>query len=227
MKNLSFLIALIVLFNINTYAQEKETRNLASFSGIKAAEGIDVYLKKGNKPEARVEATGTSVNNVLTEVSGGYLKIHMREGNYRSKSIKVYVTYVNLDKLIASSGANIFTEDVIKSGSIVISSSSGADVEAKVDCDELTLEASSGGDIVVEGRAKKLTASASSAGDIDAYRVEAEVGVAKASSGAGVKLNVTEAITANASSGGSIRYRGSPSKTNTNSSSGGSVKKSN
>jgi hypothetical protein len=47
------------------------------------------------------------------------------------------------------------------------------------------------------------------------------------SSAGSVKVNVADALVANASSGGSIRYRGNPSKSITNSSSGGSVKKSN
>lgn len=224
MRSLLLISALILPLWI--LAQNTEMRDLSSFTGVKAAEGIDVYLKKGSKHTALVETSGVSTNRVLTDVSGGYLRVHMAEGGYKSKSVKVYVTYVELEKLIASSGANIFTEDVIKSKSIFISSSSGADVEVSVDCDDLKLEASSGGDIVVEGKAKRVEASASSAGDIDAYALEAEIGIGRASSAGGVKLSVSKEIQANASSGGSIRYRGNPVKANTNSSSGGSVKKS-
>jgi hypothetical protein len=41
-----------------------------------------------------------------------------------------------------------------------------------------------------------------------------------------MKVSVQSSFVANASSGGSIRYRGNPGKSITNSSSGGSVKKS-
>jgi hypothetical protein len=225
MKNL--IVVCLILFSISAKAQDQETRNLSSFTGIKAAEGVDVYLKKGSQHQARIETTGTSTANVLTEVSGGYLKIHMKEGSYRSRTVKVYVSYVDLDKIIASSGANIFTEDVIKSDNIYLSASSGADIEAKVNCNEAKLEVSSGADILVEGKAKRTVATASSGGSIDAYSLDAEVGVGRASSAGSIKLSISKEIEANASSGGSIRYRGNPGKANTNSSSGGSVKKSN
>jgi hypothetical protein len=225
MKN--YIIIFFFLLCFQSVAQNQETRNLSSFTGIKAAEGIDVYLKKGNKHVAVIETSGTSTNQVITEVSGGYLKVHMKEGSYRARTVKVYVTYIELDKLVASSGANIFSEDIIKSGSMYISVSSGADIEAKVDCNEIKLEASSGGDILIEGKTKKASASASSGGSIDAYSLESESGYGRASSAGSVKLNVSNEIEANASSGGSIRYRGNPVKANTNSSSGGSVKKTN
>ena len=81
-------------------AQQSEVRNVESFKGVKAGEAIDVYLKKGDKESIKVDATGTNLSNVITEISGSYLKIHMRDGNYRgSRNVKVYVTYVNLDKI--------------------------------------------------------------------------------------------------------------------------------
>src|SRR3982750_766321 len=73
-------------------AQQTETRSIGSFTGVKAAEGIDVYLKKGEKESARVEVTGTNLSNVITEISGSYLKIHMRDGNFKGRvDAKVYV----------------------------------------------------------------------------------------------------------------------------------------
>ncbi len=103
MKNLPAIILLVVAPWVAS-AQESQTRNIGSFTGVKVAQGIDVYLKKGDKESARVEVTGTSADNILTEVSGSYLKVHMRDGNHRGNiDAKVYVTYVKLSKLSASS----------------------------------------------------------------------------------------------------------------------------
>ena len=89
MKNLLSFV-LILSTTICIWAQEKQTRSVGSFSGVKVAEGIDVYLTKGDKESARVEVTGTSVENVITEVSGSYLKVHMRDGNYRGHVSRKY-----------------------------------------------------------------------------------------------------------------------------------------
>lgn len=208
-------------------AQESETRAIDSFRGIKSSEAIDVYLKKGAKESVKVEVTGTKLSNIITEVSGTYLKIHMREGSYKNRSVKVYVTYVTLDKISASSASNVFSEDPIKSGVFKIDISSAASVEVKLDVDDLSVDASSAGDAVLEGRTNSLSIEVNSAGDVDAYGLESGVVRASANSGGSAKVSVTKELEAEANSGGSIRYRGSPTKTNTDSNSGGSVKKSN
>jgi hypothetical protein len=106
MKNLLFI--LFVFAASTLWAQETQTRNVAAFSGVKVAENIDVYLKKGTKESVKVEVTGTALSHVITEVSGSYLKVHMAEGRYIGKiTVKVYVTYVKVDKLSASSGRKL------------------------------------------------------------------------------------------------------------------------
>ncbi|MBX2894598.1 MAG: DUF2807 domain-containing protein [Cyclobacteriaceae bacterium] len=221
-----FLIAsFVVLMALVVGAQPGEVRSVGSFNGVKAGEAIDVYLKKGDKESVRVVVSGTDASNVLTEVAGGYLRIHMRDGRHKNKSVKVYVTYINLTKIHASSAANIFSEGVIKTGRLDVSASSAASIEISIDVGSISAEASSAGDVVLEGKAKNLDVDVSSAGEVDAYSLDAEVVQAGASSAGTAKFSVSKELLARASSGGSIRYRGSPEKTNTNSSSGGSVKK--
>ncbi|HCM76553.1 MAG TPA: hypothetical protein DIS90_09240 [Cytophagales bacterium] len=220
-------IGLLLLLVRPVSAQESETRSIGSFSGIKSAEAVDVYLKKGDKESVRVEVSGTRLSDVITEISGSYLKIHMESGNYRRSNVKVYVTYVNLNKIYASSASNVFSEGTIKAPSIDINTSSAATVEVSVDVNELKADVSSAGDIVLEGTAKVLQVEASSAGDIDAYRLDSESVYARASSAGSIKVTATKSLDARATSGGDVRYRGNPMKTNTDSSSGGSVKKSN
>lgn len=226
MKKLLTLICFLLVASWAT-AQQSETRNVGTFRGIKAAEAIDVYLKKGDKELVRVEATGVKLSDVLTEVSGSYLKIHMDDGSYRNKNVKVYVTYVALEKISVSSAANVFSDGTIKANNMDVSASSAGSVEISLEANTVSVDVSSAGDIVVEGKAKSLEVEASSAGDLDAYNFECESATANVSSAGSAKLAVTKEIDAHASSGGSIRYRGNPTRSNTNSSSGGSVKKSN
>jgi len=209
-------------------AQQSEVRQIASFQGVRVSEAIDVYLKKGDKESVKVEVTGTDLSNVLTEVNGTTLKIHMRNRNFRGRnSVKVYVTFTRLEKLSASSAANLFSTDPIKSDRLEISVSSAGSVEAKLESESVSVSTSSAGKTVLEGKTKSLEIEASSAGDIDAYNLESENVNVSVSSAGSAKISVSKELEAHASSGGSIRYRGNPLKTNTDSSSGGSVKKTN
>jgi hypothetical protein len=221
------IIVLFVLVAFGAIAQQSETRQVGSFRGIRVGEAIDVYIKKGDKESVKVEVENVSLSDVLTEVAGSNLRIHMRDGNYRGKRVvKVYVTYVGIERISASSASSVFSEGTVKAGSLDITAASAANVELSVDADNVTVDVASAGDITLEGKAKSLSVEASSAGSVDAYNLECERVDAVVSSAGSAKVNVTKSLNAEASSGGSIRYRGNPTNTNTDSSSGGSVKRS-
>jgi len=227
MKTVVALVVLVYALS-PVLAQQVETRKVGSFSGVRSSEGVDVYLKHGDTEEVRVEVTGTDPGNVITEISGSYLKVHMRDGGrFRSVDATVYVTYTTLDKLSASSAGNIFSDGVIRGRTLDLNASSAGSIEVELDVTTVNVSCSSAGDVELKGRAHKLTADASSAGEIDADELDADEVVAEASSGASIKVSVRKSLEARASSAGSIRYRGNPDRSHTNSSSGGSVKKSN
>ncbi|MTI20077.1 DUF2807 domain-containing protein [Fulvivirga sp. RKSG066] len=225
-KVLSSIIAMLLLSAV-AFAQNTETRKPGSFDEIRVAQAITVYLKSGAEEEVKVVAKGIDVEDVLTDVSGGRLKIHLAKGNHKNTDVDVYVTYKSLEGITASSASSVFSEGVIKGEELTVSVSSAADVEIEVDVEELDVNVSSSGDLEVAGKARKLDVSASSAGGVDAYDLDASVAYVRASSAGGVKVSVRDEINAEASSGGSIKYKGDPGKSQTDSSSGGSVRKSN
>lgn len=248
----SFLITLLGICVAATAFAQEETRNLSSFSEVSAHEGISVYLSEGNNESARVVINGGNVDleDVMTEVSGDRLKIHIRDRkgwNNRNVDVDVFVKYKSLRGLRASSAASIEAEDVIKAnGDFDVDVSSAGDVKAKITgIDELEVDASSAGDADLEVEADEIEANvsssggieisgiarvqdieASSSGDYEGYDLKSEEAEASASSGGSIEVNVSEKIRARASSGGSVRYEGDPKYVNADSSSGGRVKKS-
>lgn len=228
-------------------AQSEETRNLSSFTTISAHEGIDVFIKQGDKEEARVVSESHDLDEVLTEISGDRLKIHLEGNNHRNINVDVYVTYKSLRAISASSAASLtsdgtidangndFDVDVSSAGDLIatienadelsIDASSAGDAKLKVRANEIEADISSAGDIEVSGTVKKQDIEASSSGDYDGYDLESEEAEASASSGGTVKVNVSKKLDARASSGGSVRYKGNPEYLDANSSSGGSVRK--
>lgn len=223
---IGLVLAFIWVGFLQSYAQDVDTRPLKSFHEVKAGQGIDVYLKRGEEESARVEADGISAERVLTDVYSGRLRIHLEKGRYNNHSVKVYVTYKNIDGISASSASNITSLNVIEADNISLSASSAGDIEVEVRADEVDASASSAGDIELSGSVNYLEVSASSAGGVDAYDLKSNKVYARSSSGGGIKVNAKEEINARSSSGGSIRYRGNPTRSRTDSSSGGSVRKS-
>ncbi|WP_425392201.1 head GIN domain-containing protein [Ekhidna sp.] len=245
----SFLITILsILIAGVTFAQSEETRDLSSFSEISAHEGIDVYIKRGDKEEARIVSDSHDLDEVLTEVSGDRLKIHLEGNNHRNIDVEVYVTYRSINGISSSSASSLTSEgtidangsdfdvDVSSAGDVEVSidnadeltidASSAGDARLKVSCNEIEADISSAGEIEIEGSARKQDVEASSSGDYDGYELESEEADVSASSGGGIKVNVSKKLDARASSGGSVRYKGSPAYLDASSSSGGSVKKS-
>ena len=221
------LVGLFALTVNILWAQQSEVRSLNSFKAVKASQAIDVYLKKGDKESARVEASGVDLNDVATDVEGSSLRVRLKDNHsWKKINVKVYVTYVSLEKIAVTSAASVFSEGAIKSNRMDISASSAGSVEVNLECTSVTVDTSSAGEVVVEGKTTRLQLEASSAGNVDAYNLEAESVNAEVHSAGSAKISVAKELEASASSGGTIKYRGNPSRTNTHSSSGGSVKKS-
>ena len=227
MKKLFF--GLLLISSLPLVAQKSETRKIGAFKGVKVSQAIDLYLKKADKESAKVMITGGDLEDVITEVDGTTLRVKMRDtrGFFSKVDVKVYVTYVNLEKISASSASSVFSEGIIKANNMDVGVSSAANVEIAVDAASMMVDVSSAGEVVLEGKSPNLEVEVSSGGEVDAYKLESETVKASASSGGDAKISVSKDLEAHASSGADIRYRGNPSRTNTHSSSGGSVKKSN
>lgn len=223
----SGLFVCAILVTIVSWAQDTEVRNLRSFEEVQVSQGIDAYLEKGTKESVKVEVRGIPLDEVLTEVFGDRLKVHLARNRWRDYSVTVYITYVEIEEISGSSAANITVKDIVRADRLILDVSSAADIEVEVEVNELSADASSSGDIEVVGKAKYLEVDVSSAGGVDAYDLEAEMVRVDASSGASAKVYATKEIDAEASSGASVRYRGNPQKSRTDTSSGGSVRKSN
>jgi hypothetical protein len=227
MKNL--LLWVILISAIPVCAQQSEVRKIGAFKGVKVSQAIDLYLKKGDKESIKIVVTGSELSDVITEVEGTTLRVKMRDSHrfFSKVDAKVYVTYVELEKISASSASSVFSEGVIKANNLDIGVSSAANVEISLDARSVMVDVSSAGEAVLEGKTSSVELEVSSGGEVDAYKLESEIVKASASSGGDAKISVSKDLDAHASSGADIRYRGNPSKTNTHSSSGGSVKKSN
>ena len=225
MKSILLSITLSIFF-LTACGQSKETRDLSSFSSVSVGEAIEVYLEKGSSEKAVLEVRGTDPENVITKVSGSHLKIHMDEGNWRNVDVTIWVTYKEINEIKISSAAKLIAKETIKTESMEIDVSSAAKGEIALNVSDLEIDISSAANLSLYGIVNSMEVDISSAGTLKAYELECREAEIDVSSAGTAKVNVTERIDADASSGGSIRYKGGPDKVYANSSSGGSVKKS-
>ena len=232
-KLFTFIFLGLVIFQTTSALAVKEkgdrqTRQVSGFHGVTVSSGINVYLTQKSMEEVFVESESDDLDQIVTKVEGGILKITMKQRSWLNfswnhKSPKVYVSFKTLDKLEASSGSDVYSQALLKVDNLDIHASSGSDVKLELDANDVNVETSSGSDISLTGKANLLHASASSGSDIKAEEFHTKKCTASTSSGSDIKVYASEEINASASSGGDISYYGNPAVKNVSESSGGDV----
>lgn len=203
----------------------KDTRNVKSFTGVKSSAGINVYLFQGDEEKVVVETDDNLQECLITEVDGSILKCYMDCNVRHASKLNVYVNFKQLNKIKASSGSDVYGETTITSDFLDIDVSSAADVKVEVKAGTVNCDASSGADAVIKGKAEYFDGDASSGADIKAEDLKVKSCKASASSGADIRISVSDKIDAHASSGGDVIYYGNPEIEHVSESSGGDVRR--
>ena len=238
MKSLRVLIAAITILSISatTHAQFRKTvygnnkvvtkeRDIENFTGIRVSTGIDVYLKQGSREAITVEADENIQEYILTEVRGGVLNVYTEVTIREAERKRVYVTMRDVNSIRTSSAGDVFGESRIKTDRLELSASSAGNIKLEVSAKEIHADISSSGDITLTGNSDILEADLSSAGDLNAYDLEVKEADVSVSSAGDADINVSDKLTARASSAGDINYHGNPKYVDAHSSSAGGVHK--
>jgi len=229
MKQISlFLAALVIGFTALAGNSDKtEIRNVSNFKGVDVSAGIDLYITMGETESVKIVADDEIIDKIITEVKDGVLHIYVKQNSWFNWSVnetrKAYVTIRELNRIEASSGADVKSENTLKGDDLKVRVSSGAGVNVDVYYKNLDVDTSSGSDAKVTGKVKNLKASSSSGSDINAGELESVICNANASSGSDITVKVTEELYASASSGANVKYYGNPSVKDIDESSGGDV----
>jgi hypothetical protein len=193
------------------------------FIRIKASRGLEVYITKSRNVSLEVEADENLHELIETEVRDGTLVITSSKNIWEASAKKIHLSIDQINEIDVSSGAEIYSENTFSSERLSLDMSSGSQVKMDLKVEELSCSSSSGAGAKLTGRAEHFTVSSSSGSDIKAYGLATRSCVADVSSGANIKVHVTESIRASASSGGNIKYKGNPEEVSKEDNSGGNV----
>jgi Putative auto-transporter adhesin, head GIN domain len=238
MKNL-FSVVLACLFLTVGMAQNKvindqnaQVRNVKGFHGIRIANGIHLYLNQGNEEAVAVSASDPTYRDyIVTEVHNGILEIYLNKEHWNwwhdidRKKLRAYVSCKVLDELKAASGARVEVDGSIKSDELKLDFSSGANFIGTVQVSKLKAGANSGAEAEISGSATNCTVEAGSGGSLKAYDLVTDICDASTSSGASLSITVNKELSASASSGGEIHYKGTGVIREISTGSGGEVSK--
>jgi hypothetical protein len=203
----------------------KKERKTDSFTGVKVSSGIDVYLRQGDNESVVVEADENLHEYILTEVHGGVLNVYSEYNIRDAERKRVYVTMKDINSVRTTSAGDVIGESPVNADKLELSASSAGDIKLEVHAKTVNLDISSSGDMTLTGETDLLRADLSSAGDLNAYDLKSREADISVSSAGDADINVSERITARASSAGDINYKGDPKYVDAHSSSAGGIHK--
>jgi hypothetical protein len=238
MKKIFLILVITISLSGILFAQKTindpnvEKRVLSGFHGIDVATGIKLYLSAGSAETVAVSADKEEFRDkIITEVVNGILKIHYEtkpgaiNHPHETKNMRAYVSYMNLDHLNASSGANVESEGVLKSGKLDMVINTGARMNAALDITDLAIKQSTGSQIILTGHANNLYAEGSTGSKLMGEELDVNTCTVIVRTGARISIDSEKEINARASSGGQVRYKGAAVIRDSHTSMGGRVTK--
>lgn len=215
-------------------ADGPQVRPVANFHAITVGTGIELQLTAGPSQRVEVSATKASVrDHIITTVTGGVLSIHYENPDDRGysdgkqlrpeKLLRVAVTADRLTALTAESNARVRTTGNFATPDFQLDVLSDAVCQlADLTVNVLVVRQGGGSSVLIKGQAPRFDLRIISGSNFYGEKLRTDRSQVEASDGSMVRLDVREALIAEARSGASIRYSGSPAVTK-NVSTGGSI----
>jgi len=209
-----------------------EVRSVKGFTGVEVSGAIDLYLSQGKEEAVAISASNpNSLSRIKTEVRNGKLHIYFDGNGWNWKTwsnnnkIKAYITFVEIHHLEASGACNIKTVDVISSDNLKIQLSGASDFTGEVKAGKLRLDASGASNFKVSGSAENTTVDLSGACEMKAYDLKAEYAKIEATGASAVRITINKQLSAEASGGSTIFYKGAGVVRDISSSGGATIKR--
>lgn len=153
-------------------------------------------------------------SRLRAEVRDGVLRIRERGASFDDDPTRIEIRY-NTIEAIESTDARIQTADTLRGVLFDLRLAGRAELRATLDVDDLDAELTGHSEASLAGRADYLSLFAST-GIVDALGLHNRAARVNAQGGATVTLRPDERLEANVSTGGTIRYGGTPRILRTN-----------
>jgi len=227
MKRFIFpLAALLIVFLGSSFISPamatEDIRQLDSFDGIGISISADVYYIQGDKHEISIEGDDRDVEELITEVRDGFLKVKYNDWRIKRSKLTIYITSKELESVKMSGSGQFNMDKPLSSEEMELAISGSGDISfTQLKAEEVDVKISGSGDIYLEsGSAEELDVKISGSGKLmaETFKVS-ECGVSISGSG-GVKITCTDELESRISGSGKVHYHGDPRVNSTSSGSG-------
>jgi hypothetical protein len=202
----------IVLISVTliAFGQDKEERDVPSFTGVSLGISGDAYITQGSPQEVIVQAE-TNLDKIETKVKDGVLRIKTDSWSSKIKGAKIWITMPEVEALYISGSGDILAETPINSDELELKvSGSGSVNVTELTADEIGAAISGSGDLKLAGSADEMELRISGSGSVHAEGLKVDECGIKISGSGSCKIDVTDELDASISGSGRVTYYGNP-----------------
>lgn len=186
------LVVAVTLPRAHAESSHSITRDVSGFDSVRLMGGFEGEVTVGNKEGITIHGKGDLEKNVITEVKGDELRVHLSGKKMRHSKVKLIIDAKTLESFVVE-GAADFTVSGIDSSEFELRLPGAGKVTLQGKCDEL--------DIVVQGAAH-----------INAEDLKCKKGRVRISGTGTISVYTSEEIDARISGLGKISVYGDPSE---------------
>jgi Putative auto-transporter adhesin, head GIN domain len=172
MKTLTVLALVSLVFvSIETIAQNKETRNVTSFSELAFGVPGTLHLKQGATESVVLEGDPDILEKIETEVKGNRLVIKAQDRWYRwnwgNNKITAYVTMKTIRALNVGGSGNLIGEGRFSADDLDLRVSGSGNIDVEADArGQIEADVSGSGNISLKGKCDNIDSDVSGSGKV-------------------------------------------------------------
>jgi Putative auto-transporter adhesin, head GIN domain len=172
MKKVSTTLILLAFVLVGV-SQNREKRNVPSFTKVSFRMPGKLYLKQGAANSVELEGDKESLEKIEAKVEGGRLVIGLRDEDkwfnwrdWNNDKVTAYVTIKDVEGLSVSGSGDLIAQTKLIGSNMDLKVSGAGNLTAELEAGEVDADVSGSGDLNLRGKVKGLESDISGSGKI-------------------------------------------------------------
>ncbi len=190
-----------------------QVRDIGRFNKVELDGNFIVNIKNGSKTGLTLEGYEDILNNVLTEVENGTLKIGFMNYQYAKlePAVIVNLQVTNINEITGRKYLKVTTPDILQFNELYLDFAGAVNLDLRVSGNKMRVVLAGATVAVMDGKVDSLILSMPGAGKLDAQSLKAKYVDTDIAGTGKADVTVTEQLRVNMAGACYVSYRGNPS----------------
>jgi hypothetical protein len=205
------ILYLLLLIPIEIYAQ-KQQRSFGEFYKISFATGGYLEINQGDTQLVELEGPQSVLDQIITVVDNGRLRIYTKNYIKQFGDLKVYITVKNLSDITVSGSGDVVMNTSLKTENLNLEITGSGNIRMPdLKSIHTELQIAGSGDIMVKGISEeKVDINITGSGDIKASDLQTKHVDINITGSGSAEIFATDKLEGNIVGSGNIYYKGEP-----------------